>query len=67
MSLIIIIPIFIIIAFAAKGFSLYAAKVIMIGISEEVRKLLQIDMMKSLIRADTQLIEKNIQRKLSPI
>ncbi len=58
MSLIIIIPIFIIIAFAAKGFSLYAAKVIMISVSEEVRKLLQIDMMKSLIRADTQLIEK---------
>tara|TARA_B100000963_G_C22617827_1_gene668283 strand:+ start:274 stop:2013 length:1740 start_codon:yes stop_codon:yes gene_type:complete len=58
MSLIIIIPIFIIIAFASKGFSLYAAKVIMINVSEEVRKLLQVDMMKSLIKADTQLMEK---------
>ena len=58
MSLIIIIPFFIIIAFASKGFSLYAAKVIMINVAEEVRKLLQVDMMKSLIKADTQLIEK---------
>ena len=59
MSLIIIIPIFIIIAFASKGLSLYAAKVIMINVSEEVRKLLQVDMMKSLIKADTQLMEKH--------
>ena len=58
MSLIIIIPFFIIIAFASKGFSLYAAKIIMINVAEEVRKLLQVDMMKSLIKADTQLIEK---------
>ena len=38
-ALIIIIPIFIIIAFAIKGFSLYLAKVIMIGVSEEVEKI----------------------------
>ena len=56
-SLIIIIPIFIIIAFAVKGFSLYLAKVIMIGVSEEVRKDLQCDMLNNLIAADTKLID----------
>ena len=44
-TLIIIIPVIIIIAFTAKGISLYGAKVIMIGISEEIRKTLQMDMM----------------------
>ena len=56
-TLIIIIPIFIIIAFAVKGFSLYLAKVIMIGVSEEVRKDLQCDMLNNLIAADTRLID----------
>ena len=57
-TLIIIIPIFIIIAFAVKGFSLYLAKVIMIGVSEEVRKDLQCDMLNNLIGADTRLIDR---------
>ena len=56
-ALIIIIPIFIIIAFAVKGFSLYLAKVLMIGVSEEVRKDLQCDMLNNLIAADTKLID----------
>ena len=56
-ALIIIIPIFIIIAFAVKGFSLYLAKVLMIGVSEEVRKDLQCDMLNNLIGADTKLID----------
>ena len=56
-SLIIVIPIFIIIAFATKGLSLYVAKVLMIGVSEEVRKDLQCDMLNNLIYADTQLID----------
>ena len=34
----IIIPLLIIIAFATKGLSLYVAKVLMIGVAEEVRK-----------------------------
>ena len=63
-SLILIIPVFIVIAFAAKGISLYAAKVIMIGISEEIRKALQMDMMKSLIKADTDFIEKKHSGKI---
>ena len=56
-ALIIIIPIFIIIAFAIKGFSLYVAKVLMIGVSEEVRKDLQCDMLNNLVEADTKLID----------
>ena len=56
-TLIFIIPIFIIIAFATKGVSLYIAKVIMIGVSEEVRKDLQCAMLDNLISADTSLID----------
>ena len=63
-SLILIIPIFIIIAFALKGISLYGAKVIMINISEEIKKSLQMDMMKSLIKADTDFIEKKHSGKI---
>ena len=56
-NLIYIIPGFIILAFAAKGASLYLAKVIMIRVSEEVRKDIQVDMFNSLIKADTQLVD----------
>ena len=52
-----IIPGLIVIAFAIKGLSLYIAKVIMIGVAEEVRKDMQIDMFGSLIVADTKLID----------
>ena len=57
-ALILIIPILIIIAFATKGVSLYIAKVLMIGVSEEVRKDLQCDMLRNLISADTKLIDE---------
>jgi subfamily B ATP-binding cassette protein MsbA len=57
-TLIILIPIFIIIAFAVKGLSLYIAKVLMIRVAEEVRKDLQCDMLNNLIEADTRLIDK---------
>ena len=56
-SYIFVIPILIILAFAVKGVSLYLAKVIMIGVSVEVRKDMQTDMFASLIKADTQLID----------
>ena len=56
-TLIIIIPIFIVVAFATKGLSLYVAKVLMIGVSEEVRKDMQCDMLNNLISADTKLID----------
>jgi len=57
-TLILIIPICIVIAFATKGVSLYIAKVIMIGVSHEVRKDMQCDMLSNLINADTKLIDK---------
>ena len=63
-TLIFIIPFFIVIAFTAKGASLYGAKTIIIKISEEIRKALQIDMMKSLIKADTNFIEKRHSGKI---
>ena len=56
-SLIYLIPSLIVIAFAIKGGSLYLAKILMIQISEEVKKMLQINMLKSFINADTQIIE----------
>ena len=52
-----LIPALIILAFSIKGASLYLAKVIMINVSEEVRKDIQLDMFASLIRADTQLVD----------
>ena len=63
-TLIYIIPFFIIIAFAGKGLSLYGAKVIMIRIAEEIKKNLQLDMMKALIKADTNFIEKRHSGKI---
>ena len=56
-TLIIIIPVFIIIAFTTKGLSLYLAKSTMIKVGEEIKKMLQADMLKSFIEADTQFIE----------
>ena len=52
-----LIPSLIVLAFAIKGASLYLAKVIMIGVSEEVRKNIQTDMFSSLIYADTKLVD----------
>ena len=63
-SLMLLIPIGIIIAFAAKGLSLYLAKTLMISVGEEVRKALQVDMMKNLIKADTETIEKRHSGKI---
>lgn len=59
-----IIPGLIILAFAMKGLSLYIAKVIMIGVSEDVRKDIQIDMFNKLIYADTELIDSRHSGKL---
>ncbi len=56
-TLIFLIPIAIIIAFSTKGISLYFAKLIMINIGEEVKKMIQIDMLKSFIKADSETIE----------
>ena len=56
-SLIYLIPGLIILAFTIKGASLYFAKVIMIGVSEEVRKDVQTDMFASIIKADTGTVD----------
>ena len=56
-SLIYIIPGLIVLAFAIKGTSLYLAKIIMINVSENVRKDIQVDMFASLINADTKLVD----------
>ena len=57
-SLIFLIPFAIIIAFTTKGVSLYFAKATMISVGENIKKNLQFDMVKSLMIADTQLIDK---------
>jgi len=57
-TLILIIPIFIVISFTIKGVSLYFAKATMISVGEEIKKILQFNMISSLIKADTKLINK---------
>ena len=57
-TLIIFIPLMIIIAFTVKGFSLYIAKATMIGVGEAIKKKLQFDMVNTLIKTDTQIIDK---------
>ena len=56
-SLIYVIPGLIVLAFAIKGTSLYLAKIIMINVSENVRRDIQVDMFASLINADTKLVD----------
>ena len=57
-TLLMIIPILIIIAFSTKGISLYLAKVIMVNVGEDIKKKLQLDMLNTLISADTQSIDE---------
>ena len=57
-SYILFIPLMIIVAFTTKGLSLYFAKATMISVGEEIKKKLQFDMVKSLIKTDTQIIDK---------
>ncbi len=57
-SLILIIPGLVVLAFATKGISMYLAKVIMIGVAHDIQKDIQSDMLNSLVKADTKLIDK---------
>ena len=61
-KLMIIIPLLIIVAFFIKGLSLYVAKVLMITVSENVRRDVQVDMLNNLIDADTKLIDNKHSR-----
>ena len=63
-SLILIIPGLIILAFTTKGISLYLSKVIMIGVAHDVQKNIQSDMLSSLVKADTKLIDKKHSGKI---
>jgi len=63
-TLIYLIPIAIILAFSTKGFSLYFAKVTMIHVAENVKKDIQLDMMASLINADTKVIDSKHTGKI---
>ena len=56
-SLLLLIPLLIILAFATKGISLYLAKFLMINVAEEVKKKIQMNMLSSFIKADTEYIE----------
>ena len=56
-TLILVIPFLIVLAFTTKGISLYMAKYLMIKVSEEVKKTIQIDMLSSFIKSDTELVE----------
>ena len=57
-SLIYLIPLAIILAFSLKGASLYFAKTILIKVGQEITKLIQLKIMKSLIKADSEAIDK---------
>ena len=63
-TLLYLIPIAIILAFATKGLSLYFAKVTMIHVAEDVKKNIQLDMMTSLINADTKVIDSKHTGKI---
>ena len=54
-KLILIIPVAIILAFSLKGGSLYFAKTILIRTAQEITKIIQMQVMKALITADTEV------------
>ena len=57
-TLILLIPAAIIIAFTTKGLSLYIAKTTLIKVGQEVTKILQLQLMKSIIKADGEIVDK---------
>ena len=57
-TLILLIPAAIILAFTTKGISLYIAKTTLIKVGQEVGKILQLQLMKSIIKADAEIVDK---------
>ena len=57
-TLTLVIPLIIILAFSTKGVSLYFAKIILIRVGQEITKILQFQVMKSIIDADSQIVDK---------
>ena len=56
-TMMLIIPIAIIVAFATKGLSLYFARTILIRVGQEICRTLQIQMANSILKSDTHTIE----------
>ena len=56
-TLLLIIPALIILAFSAKGMSLYLARITMIGVAQDIKAIIQSDISRSLIKADTGYID----------
>jgi subfamily B ATP-binding cassette protein MsbA len=56
-TLTLVIPFAIILAFSTKGASLYFAKTILIRVGQEITKILQFQVMKSIIEADSQIVD----------
>ena len=56
-TLLLIIPALIVVAFASKGISLYLARTTMIDVAHEVEAIIQSDLSKSLVGADTDYID----------
>ena len=57
-TLILLIPAAIFFAFTTKGISLYIAKITLIKVGQEVTKILQLQLMKSIIKADAEIVDK---------
>ena len=57
-TLILLIPTAIFLAFTTKGISLYIAKITLIKVGQEVTKILQLQLMKSIIKADAEIVDK---------
>ena len=57
-TLILLIPAAIVLAFTTKGLSLYIAKTTLIKVGQEVTKILQLQLMKSIIKADAEIVDK---------
>ena len=56
-TLTLVIPLIIILAFSTKGVSLYFAKIILVRVGQEITKILQFQVMKSIIEADSQIVD----------
>ena len=56
-TLLMVIPALIIIVFASKGISLYLARTTMLSVAEDIKAIMQQDMSRSLITADTNYID----------
>ncbi len=57
-TLLFVIPLAVVVAFTAKGMSLYFARIILIRVSHEIQKALKSDLLRCLVLADTKYIEK---------